>query len=191
MFRGFKSHGFKSRILASLAGLALAGLASVAQADGAAGTQGGFGIHLGSGDRYSRFELQYETPSIWTQSFGGSLGRLDITPEVGLAYWHAHDGEPGPGSVWQLNLIPMFRWWLGSSQRFYVEAGVGPTVFNHVRFADKNYSTAFQFGDHIGMGYLLDKHSRIGLRYSHFSNADIKEPNPGFEVIQATYTYEF
>ncbi len=187
--------GIKSRFFSGLAGLAMAGLASTVPAqaqlqDGHAGAQGGIGIHYGLGNRYSRLSLQYETPSLWTYSFGGSLGRVDLTPDIGVAYWRAHDGQQ-PSSVWQLSAIPMFRWWLGEDQRFYVEAGVGPTVFNHTSFANKHYSTAFQFGDHIGMGYLLDRHSRIGVRFSHFSNADIKTPNPGMEVIQASYTYQF
>ncbi|MGN6581617.1 MAG: acyloxyacyl hydrolase [Bordetella sp.] len=183
--------GVKLQILAGLAGLAVAGFVPMAQAQTAnPGTQGGIGIHYGAGNRYSRFGLQYETASLWTHSFGGSLGRVDLTPEFGVAYWQAHGGQQ-PSSAWQLSAIPMFRWWLGTSQRFYIEAGVGPTVFNHVSFAGKYYSTAFQFGDHIGMGYLLDKHSRIGVRFSHFSNADIKTPNPGMELIQATYTYQF
>lgn len=185
----------KPKILIGLAGLALAGFAPPAlaqtqpQASGL-GSQGGIGVQFGLGNRYTRLGLQYETASLWTYSFGGSLGRVDLTPEFGVARWQAHDGQQ-PGSVWQLSAIPMFRWWMGASQRFYVEAGVGPTVFNHTSFANKHYSTAFQFGDHIGMGYLLDKHSRIGVRFSHYSNADIKTPNPGLEVIQATYSYQF
>jgi lipid A 3-O-deacylase len=188
-------HGIKSRILIGIAGLAMAGLAPLAQAQsqlqaGSPGGQGGVGIHLGFGNRYTRLGLQYETSSLWTHSFGGSLGRIDLTPEFGVAYWRAHDGQQ-PSSVWQLSAIPMFRWWIGQSQRFYIEAGVGPTVFNRTSFAGKNYATAFQFGDHIGMGYLLDRHSRVGVRVSHYSNADIKTPNPGMEVIQATYSYQF
>lgn len=184
-------NGVKPKILIGLAGLAMAGSAPLTQAQtNELGTQGGIGIHLGLGDRYTRLGLQYETASLWTHSFGGSLGRVDLTPEFGVAYWRAHDGQQ-PGSIWQLSATPMFRWWMGESQRFYVEAGIGPTVFNHTSFAGKSYSTALQFGDHIGMGYLLDRHSRIGVRFSHYSNADIKTPNPGMEVIQATYSYQF
>ena len=187
----------KPKILIGLAALAMAGSVPSVQAQtqtqaqtGELGTQGGIGIQYGLGNRYTRLGVHYETPSFWTHSFGGSMGRVDLTPEIGLAYWQAHDGQQ-PASVWQLSAIPMFRWWMGESQRFYVEAGIGPTVFNHTSFAGKNYSTALQFGDHIGMGYLLDRHSRVGVRFSHYSNADIKTPNPGMEVIQATYSYQF
>ncbi|CFN83565.1 lipoprotein [Bordetella pertussis] len=91
--------------------------------------------------------------------------------------------------MWQASAIPMFRWWTG--ERFYIEAGIGATVFSSTSFADKRIGSAFQFGDHIGLGFLLTPSNRIGLRYSHFSNAGIKEPNPGLDIVQLTYTYQF
>ena len=41
------------------------------------------------------------------------------------------------------------------------------------------------------MGFLLTPNNRIGLRYSHFSNASIKRPNPGLDAVQVSYTYQF
>ncbi|WP_144639741.1 acyloxyacyl hydrolase [Bordetella genomosp. 13] len=179
----------KKRTLTGLAaGLALACAASMAQAQSQEGTQGGVGLHYGVGDHYQRITLQYETPSVWTYNFGGNWGRLDLTPEFGASYWWAQ-GNREPGHVWQASAIPMFRWWTG--ERFYLEAGIGATVFSHTTFADKTISTAFQFGDHVGAGFLLNDSSRIGLRYSHFSNASIKRPNPGLNVLQLTYLYQF
>ncbi|SAI35716.1 lipoprotein [Bordetella ansorpii] len=179
----------KKRTLTGLvAGLALAFGASMAHAQSQEGTNGGLGIHYGVGDHYQRVTLQYETPSIWTVNFGGNWGRLDLTPEFGVSYWWAQ-GDRSPDHVWQANAIPMFRWW--TSDRFFLEAGVGATVFSHTTFADKTISTAFQFGDHIGAGFLLNDNSRIGVRYSHFSNASIKRPNPGLNVLQLTYLYQF
>ena len=178
----------KKKALAGLAGLALACAASLAQAQSSEGTQGAVGLHYGKGDHYQRVTLQYETPSLWTYHFGGNWGRLDLTPEFGASYWWAESGK-SPSSVWQANAIPMFRWWTG--ERFFIEAGIGATLFSRTTFADKEISTAFQFGDHVGLGFLLDKNNRIGLRYSHFSNASIKRPNPGLDVVQATYMYQF
>lgn len=150
--------------------------------------QGGVSLHYGVGEHYKRYTLNYETAPIWTTEFGGSWGRLDLTPELGASYWTA-DGSRSPGNAWQFSAIPMFRWW--TSERFYIEAGVGATVFTRTRFADKNIGSAFQFGDHIGVGFLLTPNNRIGLRYSHFSNAGIKRPNPRLDTVQVTYTYQF
>ncbi|MGK2900546.1 MAG: acyloxyacyl hydrolase, partial [Burkholderiaceae bacterium] len=57
------------------------------------------------------------------------------------------------------------------------------------RFAGDSFSTAFQFGDHLGVGYQLTPSQRVSLRLSHFSNAAIKQPNPGLNSVQMTYTY--
>lgn len=170
----------------ALAALSLAGLVCTAQAQEA--TQGGIGLHYGVGDHYQRTELVYETPGLQLFKSDGNWGRVDLTGEFGVAYWTAN-GSRSPSHVWQFNAIPMFRWWM--SERFYVEAGIGATAFTHTRFADENISTAFQFGDHIGMGFLVTPNNRLGLRYSHFSNASIKRPNPGLDVLQLTYTYQF
>ena len=79
------------------------------------GTQGGISVHYGVGDRYQRYTLNYETPSVWTTRFGGRWGRLDLTPEIGVSYWTA-DRPRSPGQAWQFSAIPMFRWW--TSERF-------------------------------------------------------------------------
>lgn len=178
----------KKKMLTRLVGLALAATATFASAQSSEGTQGGVSMHYGIGDHYQRLTLNYETPSVWTYQFGGNWGRLDLTPELGASYWWA-DGSRSPGHVWQFSAIPMFRWWTG--ERFYIEAGIGATLFSSTRFANENISTAFQFGDHVGLGFLVTPNNRIGLRYSHFSNASIKRPNPGLDVLQLTYTYQF
>ncbi|VGO09029.1 Probable signal peptide protein [plant metagenome] len=146
----------------------------------------GIGVTAGVGDHYQRLEINWQSPALWDYQFGGNWGRLELVGELGAAYWKAN-GSRDPGNVWQFNAIPMFRWWTG--ERFYLEAGVGATAFTSTRFADKNISTAFQFGDHIGAGFLINDSNRIGLRLSHFSNASIKKPNPGLDVVQLTYTY--
>lgn len=163
--------------------------ASVALAQSTSpGNNGGMGLNVGVGDKYNRVNLNYETAPFYSYRFGGNWGRLDITGEFGVAYWRAHSGGHR-ASVWQFIATPMLRWWI--TDRFYVEGGVGPSIFTHTQFADKNISTAFQFADQIGLGYQLTKNSRLGLRYSHFSNANIKTPNPGLDVTQISYTYQF
>lgn len=85
---------------------------------------------------------------------------------------------------WQLSAIPLVRWW--ASDRFFLEAGIGATAVSDRRFHDKNLSTTFQFGDHIGLGYQLTTSTRVGLRMSHFSNAGRKHPNQGLNALQVT-----
>src|SRR5690606_36732688 len=103
-------------------------------------------------------------------------------------YWLAQ-GSRAPARAWQFSAIPLLRWsW---NTRYYLEAGIGPTVFSRTDFADRHISTAFQFGDHIGAGVYLSHNSRLGLRFSHFSNGSIKDPNPGLNILQLMYTYQY
>ena len=38
---------------------------------------------------------------------------------------------------------------------------------------------------------LLTHNSKLSLRYAHFSNASIKTPNPGLDIVELGYTYRF
>ncbi|GAA4328747.1 acyloxyacyl hydrolase [Pigmentiphaga soli] len=145
---------------------------------------GGWTLHLGTGEASQRITVNRETAPLWQHRFSGS--RIELVGELGLSYWWTtQDVQAGYSSHnWQLSAIPLFRWWPGD--RFYIEGGVGATAFSERRFHDKNISTTFQFGDHIGAGYQLDRTTRVGLRISHFSNAGIKHPNPGMNVVQLT-----
>ncbi|NLC34991.1 MAG: acyloxyacyl hydrolase [Alcaligenaceae bacterium] len=145
------------------------------------------GLRLGIGDNYQRAEVAWESPSVWTHRFDGG-SRLDLVGELGVAYWHA-DGSRKPSSVWQLSATPFLRWtW---ADRYYIEAGIGATAFSRTTFANKTISTAFQFGDHIGVGMHVTDNSRLSLRYSHYSNAGIKRPNPGLNILQLNYSYQY
>ncbi|HEY9279893.1 MAG TPA: acyloxyacyl hydrolase [Eoetvoesiella sp.] len=163
----------------------MASVGSMAHARDA--SQGGISLRAGAGDHYQRYELAWESPSVWNYQFSGG-SRLDLVGELGAAYWVA-SGSRSPSNAGQFSAIPLLRWTVG--ERYYIEAGVGPTVFTRTHFADETISTAFQFGNHIGVGAYLSESSRVGLRFSHFSNASIKRPNPGLDVLQLTYTYQY
>ena len=52
-------------------------------------------------------------------------------------------------------------------------------------------STAFEFADHIGLGYVFNNKFDLGLRVQHYSNAGIKKPNNGenFVVLRGAYRF--
>ncbi|MFZ6775118.1 acyloxyacyl hydrolase, partial [Undibacterium sp. SXout7W] len=51
----------------------------------------------------------------------------------------------------------------------------------------RQFSTNFQFGDHIGVGYVLNNGWDLSFKIQHYSNGGVKHPNPGgnFAVIKA------
>lgn len=166
--------------------LAAPGCIPVAFADNT--SQGAVSLRAGAGEHASRIGLAWESPPLWSYRFGGNTNRLDLTTELGVAYWKAKTPRT-PASVWQFSAMPVLRWTTG--ERFYIEAGFGPTVFTRTHFANEEISTAFQFGSEVGMGVYLSRASRIGMRFAHFSNGGIKTPNPGFQILQLTYTYQY
>ena len=145
---------------------------------------GAWSLQYGVDSDVRRLTVNYETPVWWSYQLRAS--RIDLVGEFGLSYWRVHGGSGGPRNAWQASAIPMFQWWL--TPRFYVEAGVGATVFNRTKIGEQNLGSAFQFGDHIGVGYQINDSVRVNLRASHFSNAGIKEPNDGVNSFQLGMT---
>lgn len=132
---------------------------------------GSYTLQGGTLDSTSRISIGYTADPIYT------LGNLQILPVYELA--HLHADYPDNKNLWQVSAVPMFRY---NISKFYLEAGIGVSLFNHTRFAEKQISTAFQFSDHLGFGYHVTDNVSIGYRFSHFSNAHIKEPNPGINA---------
>lgn len=146
----------------------------------------GFSLQYGYHSRYQRFGLAYETAPLWSYQFQNN-GRVDLGVEFGAGYWKADRKDPD--SMWQVAIVPMLRWW--PEDTYYFELGVGPSLLSRAHFAGKELSTRFQFSSHIGGGIVVNDVHRFGLRYTHVSNASIKRPNPGLDLIEASYTYQF
>jgi hypothetical protein len=100
-------------------------------------------------------------------------------------------------SAWitQLGATPVLRWSMAESQSgWFVEAGIGANVLLPVyRSSDKSFSTAFNFGDHVSVGRTFGERGRheLALRAQHFSNAGIKQPNPGVNFVQLRYSWRW
>lgn len=144
-------------------------------------------VRVGVGDHWERYELAWEAPTFWKHDFSATQ-KLELKGELGAAYWNA-SGSRTPSSVWQASAIPFLRWTF--HDRYFVEAGVGATVFSRTHFAGKDIGSAFQFGSHLGLGMNITPSSSLSLRVSHYSNAGLKSPNPGLDVVQLGYSYKY
>jgi lipid A 3-O-deacylase len=122
-----------------------------------------------------RWEKQYRYGHVSGQ-WQGEVGR-----------WHS-DTE----SSTQVGLSPALRWRPnGWSDGWFVEGGIGVNViFPKYDTRKKEFSTTFNFGDHIAVGkrFGSDDQHEWSLRVQHFSNARIKRPNPGENFLQFRYT---
>lgn len=132
--------------------------------------------------------LQWDWSRAWRPSEGSLVAAYG---ELSIGHWRADQGE-GHAIVTQIGFTPAFRYWpSGSRSGWFFEGAVGVNMLTPVyRTRHKRFSTAFNFGDHVALGYRM--HGGAGwewsLRLQHFSNAGIERPNPGENFVQLRLT---
>lgn len=113
-----------------------------------------------------------------------------------LGRWNGHSKAGGNRNITDLGLTPVFRWQQINASMIspYLEAAIGfhlisPTLINN----DRRFSTAFQFGDHLGAGFYFGSSRQFDLsyRFQHLSNGSIKQPNSGINFSQIHFAYHF
>jgi lipid A 3-O-deacylase len=134
--------------------------------------------------------------SDWNRSWFAANGRhLSGYWDASLAQWRGNAYRNVPGqhqNITVVGLTPVFRYQRDDNKGLYLEGGIGVHLFSQLYNNDDNQlSTAFQFGDHIGLGYVLDNKWEIGAKVQHFSNGGIKRPNSGVNwfVVKASYHF--
>jgi len=139
--------------------------------------------------------------------FGGGIGwepwwsmplegdrQLSLRGIASLSYWVAPD-NPDPHSLFALGLYPVLRLDMAplGGAAPYLEGAIGFNLLSHTWIENRRLSTAFQFGEYVGVGLSFgDKHQfDLGARYQHISNADIKRPNDGLSYPSVVLRYRF
>ncbi|HEY4365635.1 MAG TPA: acyloxyacyl hydrolase [Steroidobacteraceae bacterium] len=116
--------------------------------------------------------------------------------EFSVGRWETPNGSEG-GKDWvtQVGITPVIRLHPYSQfSNWFLEGGVGLNVILPVyRNDEKRFSTEFNFGDHIGIGreFGQSNQQEVVLRLQHFSNAGLKEPNPGENFLQFRYSSRY
>ena len=146
----------------------------------------------GNKSQIVRAGAQWDWASKWFQSNGTHLGGYwDLTGA--LIRENRYRNIPGNSeSLFDLGFTPVLRFQNDSKLGPYAEAGIGAHVFSELYDNNsRRFSTAFEFGDHIGVGYVFANKWEVGFKLQHFSNGGIKKPNSGanFAVIKAGYRF--
>ena len=123
----------------------------------------------------------WEWPWQWAL---GAHGRLSGYHDVSIGRWRA-ERSVGAAVVTQVGFTPVLRYWPRSGPAgWFVEAAVGVNAMTPLyRRGTRQFSTVFNFGDHVAVGRRGDGWE-LTLRYQHFSNDGIKRPNPGENFVQ-------
>ena len=131
-------------------------------------------------------------------AYGPSVrdGALSFYWDFFLGQWYAEEpSRLGHHSYTQIGAIANWRYrFSGGASPWFVEAGIGGTVLDGIyRTPNREFSTAFQFTEQLGFGRSFGPRGEheLSVRLQHFSNADIKRPNPGENFVRVRYLYRF
>ena len=138
-------------------------------------------VELGRGTGQTnllRVGLQWHGRDKW---FAHSRWHIARYLELAFGGWNN-----GNKTVYDLGLTPVFRLERSTGSPYF-EAAIGFHAVSDLQFErGRETSTRFQFGDHIGVGFLLDRYD-WGLRLQHLSNGGIRNPNPGIDFVQVRF----
>jgi lipid A 3-O-deacylase len=132
----------------------------------------------------------------WRWSRDYSFGRVTGYSDASFGRWST-DAQGVKGSTWatQVGITPVVRLQPAFlAPAWFVELGIGANVILPIyRNEEKRFSTEFNFGDHLGVGYQFGemRHQELMIRVQHFSNGGIKHPNPGENFVQLRYSYRY
>jgi len=105
--------------------------------------------------------------------------------QLGASLWRVPDIR-GTTRRFDLNATAIWRAERGWG---YYEAGVGGYLLSKtINNDDTRVPSAFEFGSHIGIGFRLAKNHTLGIGLQHLSNAGIKQPNGGIDLLLVQYT---
>jgi len=108
--------------------------------------------------------------------------------QLGASVWRVPDIR-GQTRRFDINATPI---WRSDKSWGYLEGGIGLYLLSKTINNDENrVPSSLEFGSHIGAGLRLGQSSTIGVAYQHLSNAGIKQPNGGIDLILIQYQYAF
>jgi lipid A 3-O-deacylase len=111
--------------------------------------------------------------------------RWSVYLDLSLGGWHGDSG-----TVHDLGLTPVWRY-ARAPRGPYFEGAIGVHVLSDEHISRRlDFSTHFQFGDHVGVGYRLENYD-WSLRLQHLSNGGIANPNPGINFLVLRVQYHF
>lgn len=139
-------------------------------------------LEVGAGNQVQllRASVQQKRGKPMWQSNGTHLA---VHVDYSFAYWRATSYRNMRGAhqhIADVGITPVLRFQRDDARGWYVEGGIGAHLLSQ-RYDNrhKQLSTHFQFGDHLGVGYVFHNGWDATVKVQHFSNGGIKRPNSG------------
>jgi lipid A 3-O-deacylase len=134
---------------------------------------------------------------VWDWNFERLRRHAALTAQTEFMVNRWRMDAPGGGqqSITQLVLLPSLRMHLSQGRSpWFLELGVGASWMDRrLVTPQRTFSTQWNFYDMLGTGYKFGARGEheLGLRYVHVSNAGIRKPNPGQDLLQLRYALRF
>jgi hypothetical protein len=175
--------------------MAAAGALFAAQASHAqSGLVDSYAVEAGGGEHVQVLRLSAQKD--WNQNWFATGGyHLSGYWDANIAWWRANQWQNIPDNRHNLAVVgitPVFRWEADNKLGWYADAGIGAALFSDVyKNTHRQLSTAFEFADHIGVGYVFANKWELGARLQHYSNGGIKQPNGGVNLLLLKASYHY
>jgi lipid A 3-O-deacylase len=151
-----------------------------------------FEYATGNKTQMARLGTQWKWARHWRFANGAHIGgHWDLA----IAQWRGKRFRNMAGQtqyITSVGITPVFRLQNATLKGFYAEGGIGIHYLSGLYNNNGNeLSTRFQFGDHLGVGYVFQNNLDLAVRIQHFSNGGIKNPNDGvnFGLIRVSYPF--
>ncbi len=124
-------------------------------------------------DQTSLFGIEHKNPNLFRDTFLGKFSPVSGGFMTGDSSVYLYTGVEGQYGIGRLKILPSFT-------PGYYEKGNG-----------KDLGSALEFKSEIKLGLDIFENSKIGYSYSHISNNDWSETNPGTDNQQITFSKNF
>ena len=131
----------------------------------------------------------------WSLPWRSAGGEFTGRGEVFASVWRTPGFAGGHRNLVQVGIVPLVRWRPdGGRSAWFAEAGIGVSWLDHeLHTPERTFSTRLNFSDNLGVGRSFGARSEheLSLRWQHTSNAGIRKPNPGQDLLLVRYAHAF
>lgn len=143
-----------------------------------------------------RLAVSWDFGAVWRKE---ATWGLNAIWETSFAYWDGAKGNITDSYNSRMQVAttgPVLRWqrqapYMPFHITPYLEVGVGASWFSNTEIRGRRLSLHFQFEDNIGIGARFGRNQQydMTLRGYHYSNASIKRPNSGVNLVMFSIGY--
>ena len=124
-------------------------------------------------DQTSLFGIEHKNPNLFRNTFLGKFSPVSGGFMTGDSSVYLYTGVEGQYEIGRLKILPSFT----------------PGVYE--KGNGKDLGSTLEFKSEIKLGFDIFENSKIGYSYSHISNNDWGETNPGTDNQQITFSKNF